>query len=55
MCEDVYELSPVGEDQPNAAWQFLMVTCGARRASELFQQVVIEALFAHGLLRLQRR
>ena len=50
--EDIYVIPPRGEDDEGWVWQLLRAMYGTRRASFLFQKLVIEKLLAAGFVRI---
>eukprot|EP00959_Pyramimonas_sp_CCMP1952_P063185 1320486-Pyramimonas_sp.AAC.1 len=52
MDEDAYVMPPSGEEEPNVVWQLRKALYGARRASKLFQHMVIWTLIDQGFIRM---
>ena len=53
LDEEVYVVPPAGEDEPGVVWQLLKALYGTRKASKMFQELVIQVLTQQGFIRLQ--
>ena len=49
----MYVVPPAGEDEPGVVWQLLKALYGTRKASKMFQELVIQVLTQQGFIRLQ--
>ena len=53
MDEEVHAVPLKGEEEPGVYWQLLKAMYGTRRASELFQKLIIDTLISQGCLRIK--